>query len=95
MSYWKSILELLKDILKAFLEVNLSILNDLKSFRNKLVFFTCLLVFIICVQNQDYRVSLGGLGLLEFFLCYYFNNRKVKDATKSATIIKNIVKKTK
>lgn len=95
MSYWKSILELLKEMLKSFLEVNLSILNDLKSFRNKLVFFTCLLVFMICSQNQDFRVSLASLGLLEFFLCYYFNNRKVKDVEKNANIIKNVLKNTK
>lgn len=82
MQFLKSISNLSKDIVKAFLEVNLSILKDLKSFRNKLVFYTCVLVFFICSRENDYRVTLGALGLLEIFLCYYFNNRKIKDANK-------------
>ena len=87
----KTILSLLKDIIISTLEVILSLITDLKSFRNKLVFFTCGLVFIIIWQDKDYRVSLAALGLLEFFLCYYFNNRKVKDAN----VIENIVDKFK
>ena len=79
MSFWQTILQLLKDMVIAFLEVNLTILTDLKSFRNKLVFFPCGLVTFVVIQNNDYRVCLAALGLLEFFLCYYFNNRKVKD----------------
>lgn len=85
----KTIFSLLKDIIISTLEVILSLITDLKSFRNKLVFFTCGLVLIIILQDKDYRVSLAALGLLEFFLCYYFNNRKVKDAN----IIENIVDK--
>lgn len=73
--------KLVKSIVISFLELILSIITDLHSFRNKLVFFTCGLVFIIIWQDKDYRVSLAALGLLEFFLCYYFNNRKVKDAS--------------
>lgn len=81
MNFTETIIQLLKDILIAFLKLNLSLLTDLHSFRNKLVFFTCTLVFIVITDNTDYRVSLAALGLLEIFLCYYFNNRKVKDAS--------------
>ena len=93
MEFIKKVWTLIKSIVIELLEVNLSILTDLKSFRNKLVFFTCLLVFIIIWQDKDYRVSLAALGLLEFFLCYYFNNRKVKDASMIKTVVKEIIKK--
>ena len=76
-----TLFKLVKSILISFLELILSTITDLHSFRNKLVFFTCGLVFIIILQDKDYRISLAALGLLEFFLCYYFNNRKVKDAS--------------
>ena len=79
MNFWQSILDLLKQIVVAFFEVNLSILLDLKSCRNKLVAFTCFLVTVVVLRNNDFRVSLAALGLLEIFLCYYFNNRKQKD----------------
>ena len=85
----KKVFELLKNIILATLEMLLSIVEDLKSFRNKLVFFTCALVLLIILQDKDYRVSLAALGLLEFFLCYYFNNRKIKDNG----IISNIIDK--
>jgi len=84
-------IKLIKEIMINFLKLILTIFTDLQSFRNKLVFFTCGLVFIIIWQDKDYRVSLAALGLLEFFLCYYFNNRKVKDAT----IIEKITDKLK
>ena len=77
----KTIFTLSRDIIISTLEVILSLVTDLKSFRNKLVFFTCGLVLIIILQDKDYRISLAALGLLEFFLCYYFNNRKIKDAS--------------
>lgn len=86
-----TLFKLVKSILISFLELILSTITDLHSFRNKLVFFTCGLVFIIIWQDKDYRVSLAALGLLEFFLCYYFNNRKVKDAN----IIEKIADKLK
>jgi len=76
-----TMIKLIKNIIISFLKLILSIITDLHSFRNKLVFFTCGLVFIIIWQDKDYRISLAALGLLEFFLCYYFNNRKVKDAS--------------
>lgn len=79
-SFILTLFKLVKSILISFLELILSTITDLHSFRNKLVFFTCGLVFIIIWQDKDYRISLAALGLLEFFLCYYFNNRKVKDA---------------
>ena len=82
-SFLKEIWKLIQEIIIAFFQVNLTIMNDLKSFRNKLVFFTCLLVFIVCYQNQDYRVSVTSLGLLEIFLCYYFKNRKQKESNKN------------
>ena len=85
------VIKLIKSIIVAFLELVLSIITDLQSFRNKLVFFTCGLVFIIIWQDKDYRISLAALGLLEFFLCYYFNNRKIKDAS----IIEKITEKLK
>lgn len=91
LNFIKKIISLIKDIIISILEVVLSLITDLKSFRNKLVFFTCGLVFIIIWQDKDYRISLAALGLLEFFLCYYFNNRKVKDAT----VIEKIVDKFK
>ena len=86
-----TLFKLVKSILISFLELILSTITDLHSFRNKLVFFTCGLVFIIIWQDKDYRISLAALGLLEFFLCYYFNNRKVKDAN----IIEKIADKLK
>ena len=85
------VIKLIKTIIVAFLELVLSIITDLQSFRNKLVFFTCGLVFIIIWQDKDYRISLAALGLLEFFLCYYFNNRKIKDAS----IVEKITEKLK
>ena len=81
-TFLKEIWELIQEIIIAFFEVNLTIMNDLKSFRNKLVFFTCLIVFIVCVTNKDYRISVASLGLLEIFLCYYFKNRKQKEPIK-------------
>ena len=93
MIYIKSIIELIKQIITSVLKLTLSITEDLQSFRNKLVLFTCFLVFIIIWKDKDYRISLAALGLLEFFLCYYFNNRKVKDASKIKTIVKEIIKK--
>ena len=87
----KSAFNLVKSIIISFLELVLSITEDLHSFRNKLVFFTCGLVFIIIWQDKDYRVSLAALGLLEFFLCYYFNNRKIKEPS----IVEKITKRSK
>lgn len=87
----KKVFQLLCSIVIAFLEANLSLLEDLKSFRNKLVFFTCSLVVLIILLDRDYRVMLAALGLFEIFICYYFNNRKVKDAN----VIENIVDKFK
>ena len=77
--FLRTVIVLLRDIVIAFLEVNLTILTDLKSFRNKLVLFICILVLLVIYRDSDYRVSLAALGLLEIFLCYYFNNRKIKD----------------
>lgn len=87
----KKVFSLIGDIIIAILEANLSLFEDLKSFRNKLVFFTCLLVVLIILLDRDYRVMLAALGLFEFFICYYFNNRKVKDAN----IVEDIVDKLK
>ena len=92
MNFWKSVLDLLKQIVLAFLEVNLSILKDLESFRNKLVFFTCGLVTYVVIQNNDFRVCLAALGLLEIFLCYYFNNRKMKDNSVAGSVVEKISK---
>lgn len=91
MQFIKKVIQLLCNIVIAFLEANLSLLEDLKSFRNKLVFFTCALVVLIILLDRDYRVMLAALGLFEVFICYYFNNRKVKDAN----VIENIVDKFK
>ena len=88
MQYIKKIFKLMGDIIVAILEANLTLFQDLKSFRNKLVFFTCLLTLLIILLDRDYRVMLAALGLFEFFICYYFNNRKVKDAN----IVEKIVK---
>ena len=85
----KKVFQLLCNIIIAFLEANLSLLEDLKSFRNKLVFFTCALVVLIILLDRDYRVMLASLGLFEIFICYYFNNRKIKDAN----VIEKIVEK--
>lgn len=93
MIYLKAVIELIKQIIISILKLILSITDDLQSFRNKLVLFTCFLVFIIIWKDKDYRISLAALGLLEFFLCYYFNNRKVKDASKIKTVVKEIIKK--
>ena len=86
----KDVLNLLQKIVIAILEANLSLFEDLKSFRNKLVFFTCLLVVLIILLDRDYRVMLASLGLFEFFICYYFNNRKIKDVS----IVEKITKAT-
>ena len=91
MKFIKTIFNLIGKIIIAFLEANLSFLEDLKSFRNKLVCFTCALVVLIILLDRDYRVMLAALGLFEIFICYYFNNRKVKDAN----VIENIVDKFK
>ena len=91
MQFIKKIFQLLGNIVITFLEANLSLLEDLKSFRNKLVFFTCALVVLIILLDRDYRVMLAALGLFEVFICYYFNNRKVKDAN----VIEHIVDKFK
>lgn len=91
MTFLGTILDLIKQIIIAFLKVNLSILTDLESYRNKLVFFTFILVVFIICKNNDYRVILSALGLLEVFICYYFNNRKIKDVSKE--VVKNIIKK--
>lgn len=87
----KKVFTLLGDIIVAILEANLTLFQDLKSFRNKLVFFTCGLTVLIILLDRDYRVMLAALGLFEFFICYYFNNRKIKDAT----IVEKIVDKFK
>lgn len=89
LSFIKKIFKLIGDIIVAILEANLSLFQDLKSFRNKLVFFTCCIVVLIILLDRDYRVALASLGLFEFFICYYFNNRKVKDAN----IVEKIVEK--
>ena len=81
LAFIQKVFDLLGKITVTFLEANLSLLEDLKSFRNKLVFFTCGLVVLIILLDIDYRVTLAALGLFEFFLCYYFNNRKIKDAS--------------
>lgn len=91
MNFIKTIFNLFGKIIIAFLEANLSFLEDLKSFRNKLVCFTCALVVLIILLDRDYRVMLAALGLFEIFICYYFNNRKVKDAT----VVEKIVDKFK
>lgn len=79
MIFIKSTIKLLGLILENILKLILNIISDLYSFRNKLVVFTCILVAIVVINNDDFRVSLASLGLLEIFLCYYFNNRKIKD----------------
>lgn len=86
----KDVINLLQRIVIAILEANLSLFEDLKSFRNKLVFFTCLLVVMIILLDRDYRVMLAALGLFEFFICYYFNNRKIKEPTIVEKITKNL-----
>ena len=89
MNFIKKVFKLIGDTIVAILEANLSLFQDLKSFRNKLVFFTCCIVVLIILLDRDYRVTLAALGLFEFFICYYFNNRKVKDAN----IVEKIVDK--
>ena len=89
MNFIKKVFKLIGDIIVAILEANLSLFQDLKSFRNKLVFFTCCIVLLIILLDRDYRVALASLGLFEFFICYYFNNRKIKDAN----IVEKIVEK--
>lgn len=90
MKFIKNVINLLQRIVIAILEANLSLFEDLKSFRNKLVFFTCLLVVLIILLDRDYRVMLAALGLFEFFICYYFNNRKIKDPSIIENIVKNL-----
>lgn len=90
-NFIKKVFTLLCDIIVAILEANLTLFQDLKSFRNKLVFFTCGLTLLIIILDRDYRVMLAALGLFEFFICYYFNNRKIKDAT----IVEKIVQAAK
>ena len=90
MKFIKNVINLLQRIVIAILEANLSLFEDLKSFRNKLVFFTCLLVVLIILLDRDYRVMLAALGLFEFFICYYFNNRKIKEPTIVEKIVKNL-----
>ena len=90
MKFIKNVINLLQRIIIAILEANLSLFEDLKSFRNKLVFFTCLLVVLIILLDRDYRVMLAALGLFEFFICYYFNNRKIKDPSIIENIVKNL-----
>ena len=92
-NFIKKVFTLLGDIILAILEANLTLFQDLKSFRNKLVFFTCALTVLIILLDRDYRVILAALGLFEFFICYYFNNRKVKDANIVEKIIKATSKK--
>ena len=58
MNFIKKVFQLLCNIVIAFLEANLSLLEDLKSFRNKLVFFTCALVVLIILLD---RVKFYGL----------------------------------
>ena len=95
LSFIKKVFTLLGDIIVAILEANLTLFQDLKSFRNKLVFFTCGLTVLIILLDRDYRVMLAALGLFEFFICYYFNNRKVKDASIVEKIIKATSKEEK
>ena len=95
LSFIKKVFTLLGDIIVAILEANLTLFQDLKSFRNKLVFFTCGLTVLIILLDRDYRVMLAALGLFEFFICYYFNNRKIKDASIVEKIIKATSKEEK
>lgn len=83
MQFIKNILNTTLQIIEALFKLILSMLSDLHSFRNKLVVFTCILVAIVVIRNNDYKIILAALGLLEIFLCYYFNNRKVKDSTST------------
>lgn len=75
MSFWKEILSLCKDLFLCFLRFWVSLFDDLKSFRNKLILVSTLLCIYTIHKEQSSEVIIASLGIWNMIIAYYFKKR--------------------
>lgn len=75
MSFWKELLDLGKELVIAFVRFWLTLLEDLHSFRNKLILVSTLLCLYIINKEQSNEVIIAALGIWNMIIAYYFKKR--------------------
>lgn len=75
MSFWKELLELGKELVIAFVKFWLTLLEDLHSFRNKLILVSTLLCLYTINKEQSNEVIIAALGIWNMIIAYYFKKR--------------------
>jgi hypothetical protein len=75
MSFWKELLDLGKELVIAFVKFWLTLLEDLHSFRNKLILVSTLLCLYTINKEQSNEVIIAALGIWNMIIAYYFKKR--------------------
>lgn len=75
MSFWKELLDLGKELVIAFVKFWLTLLEDLHSFRNKLILVSTLLCLYTINKEQSNEVIIASLGIWNMIIAYYFKKR--------------------
>ena len=73
--FLKEILSLFHELLLSFLKFWISIFEDLKSFRNKLILISTLLCIYTINKGQSNEVIITSLGIWNMIIAYYFKKR--------------------
>ena len=75
MSFWKDLLNLGKELVIAFFKFWLTLLEDLHSFRNKLILVSTLICLYTIHKEQSNEVIIASLGIWNMIIAYYFKKR--------------------
>ena len=75
MSFWKELLELGKELVLSFVRFWVTLLQDLHSFRNKLILVSTLLCLYTINKEQSNEVIIAALGIWNMIIAYYFKKR--------------------
>lgn len=75
MSFWKELLELGKELVLSFVRFWVTLLEDLHSFRNKLILVSTLLCLYTINKEQSSEVIIAALGIWNMIIAYYFKKR--------------------
>ena len=75
MSFWKELFSLSKDLIISLFKFWLTLLEDLHSFRNKLILISTLLCIYTIYKEQSNEVIIASLGIWNMIIAYYFKKR--------------------
>lgn len=74
-TFKQEIIDLLKEMLLAALEAGVSLFKDLKSFRNRLITYVCLIGLIALVFGSQPGAQVAIITIIGTVVSYYFKQR--------------------